>query len=169
MVTQCVCAYSQTREFTPAHVRAHTHTRLPLPTRRSFSFCSWKASTVSARWWVERLVSTEALCALVSAWAREHKSRKCHRVSLAPRYYSGSFSPTISCGALSPALGGLLLTGSLKGKSGRHGDRMFTGTGQTCCLAVCPQTSHLTSLGSNFLASQEAVMRLACKVGRTGW
>lgn len=92
VVTQCVCAYSQTREFTPTHVHAHTHTRLPLPTRRSFSFCSWKASTVSARWWVERLVSTEALCALVSAWAREHKSRKCHRVSLAPRYYSGSFS-----------------------------------------------------------------------------
>lgn len=92
VVTQCVCAYSQTREFTPAHMRAHTHTRLPLPTRRSFSFCSWKASTVSARWWVERLVSTEALCALVSAWAQGHRSRKCHRVSLAPRYYSGSFS-----------------------------------------------------------------------------
>ena len=61
---------SQKQEFTPAHMRAHAHTRLPLPTRRSFSFCSWKASTVSARWWVERLVSTEALCALVSAWAR---------------------------------------------------------------------------------------------------
>ena len=45
-------------------------------------------------------------------------------------------SPTTSCGALSPTLGGLLLTGSLKEYSYRHGERVFAGAGQTCCLAV---------------------------------
>lgn len=119
-VIHCMRTYSQTQEFTPILMHPHTHKRLPLPTRRSFSFCSWKASTVSARWWVERLVSTEALCALVSAWPREHEKYKASQGGPDPYILFWVVpSPTISSGAVSPASCSLLLTWSLRKWSGR--------------------------------------------------
>lgn len=93
---RCTRTYYQTQACACArtHTGEHSRPKLPLPTRRSFSFCSWKASTVSTRWRVERLVSTEALCALVSAWPQGHNRYKVLTGWSRPldTLYSGLFS-----------------------------------------------------------------------------
>lgn len=83
------------RRHTCTHTQVHTHTGMyevapstshtgpTTPTCRSFSFCFWKASTVSSSCWVVWLASTEALCTLVSACPGDRKCQEC--------IHSGSF------------------------------------------------------------------------------
>lgn len=89
------------RRHTCTHTQVHTHTGMyevapstshtgpTAPTCRSFSFCFWKASTVSSSCWVVWLASTEALCTLVSACPGDRKCQEC--------IHSGSFSVSLPC------------------------------------------------------------------------
>lgn len=102
--TQCRREHTCTHTYTGAHPPELTYGAAQstsdqgptTPTWRPFSFCSWKASTISSSWWEVRLASTQALCTPVSAWRQRYK--------VSWGLHSGSFSvpsphPWASCPA----------------------------------------------------------------------